>query len=325
MNRRDLVTLLAGAVAWPLGAQAQQSGASVIGFLKSTDAIGVAPSAFRRGLAEAGFVEGRNVVIEYRWAEGHFERLPALAADLVRRNVALIATPGDTPAARAAKAATATVPIVFSVAGDPVQLGLVASLNKPGGNATGFSEMNTEVTSKRLGILHELVPAAVRFAVLVDSNTPLDESMMTKLQAVASVNGWQLDVNNVRAIAQDIEGAFVRLAQNRVDALLVSPGAPFFRLRDTFVGMAAHYRIPAIYWDRQLAEGGGLISYGSNIAEQFRQVGLYAGRILKGEKPADLPVMQPTKFELVINLKTAKALELGVPPTLLALADRVIE
>ena len=288
-------------------------------------ASGTNVTAFRQGLAETGFVEGRNLAIEYRWAQGRLDRLPELASDLIRRRVALIATPGDTPAARAAKAATATIPIVFSVASDPVALGLVASLNRPGGNATGFAELNTDLASKRLDILHELVPGAVRFAILVDSNTSPAPTMVASLQAAAATKGWQLESLSVAPTAEDIEVVFTTLAQKRIDAVLVSPGAPFFLLRSQLAELAARHAIPTIYWDRQLVETGGLVSYGSNITDQFRQVGIYAGRILKGAKPADLPVQQPTKFELVINLKTAKALGLEVPPMLLARADEVIE
>jgi putative ABC transport system substrate-binding protein len=326
MRRRDVITLLGGVAAGrPIVSLAQQGPMPVIGFLKSTANNGISATAFRQGLSDSGFVEGRNVGIEYRWAEGRIERLPELAGDLVRRGVTLIATPGDTPAARAAKAATATIPIVFSVAGDPVQLGLVTSLSRPGGNATGFSEMNAEVASKRIGILRELVPNAARFGLIVDADNPLSSSTMGELQKQVSANGWRLSVRNVAARAQDVEMAFASFAQERIDGLLVSPGAAFFQLRPQFVAMAMHHRIPAIYWDRQLAQAGGLISYGSNITDQFRDVGIYAARILKGERAGDLPVQQPTKFEFVINLQTAKALGLTIPPTLLALADEVIE
>jgi putative ABC transport system substrate-binding protein len=328
MRRRQFIALLGGAaVAWPLSARAQQPTLPVIGYLDNKSPVGNAPfvAAVRQGLKEAGFVEGQNVAIEYRWAEGQIDRLPALAADLVQRRVAVIVTPGSVTGARAAKAATTTIPIVFSMGGDPVQLGLVASLNRPGGNATGFGEMGSEVTPKRLELLHELIPGAAHFVLLVEPNSTTTPSVIVNLQSVASANGLPIEVLYAAGTNSGIDAAFASLVQKRVDALLVAPSGFFMERRIQLATLAARHAIPAIYWDRALAEAGGLISYGSNVTDQFRQVGVYAGRILKGEKPGDLPVMQPTKFELVINIKTAKALGINVPLSLLARADEVIE
>ena len=329
IGRRELITALGSAVVtWPLAASAQQPAMPVIGYLRS-DSPEASPSLrvqFQKGLSEAGYVEGRNVIIEYRWAEGKYDRLAGLAADLVRRGVDVIVTPGNTPAALAAKAATTTIPIVFSFGADPVKLGFVTSLDRPGGNATGFSEMNTEVTPKRLGILHELMPEAARFALLLEpNNSPTTPSDVADLQTAASAIRSQVEVVYATATVRDLEAAFASLRQKQVDALIVNPSPQFASLRLQLAALAASHAVPTIYWDRRLVDAGGLMSYGSNVGELFRQVGIYAGRILKGEKAADMPVQQATKFEFVINLKTAKALGLTVPPTLLARADEVIE
>ena len=329
MRRREFIAVLGGAaVSWPLAVRAQQPAMPVIGYLRS-DSPEASPKLrleFTKGLAETGYVEGRNVTVEYRWAEGHYDRLPELAADLVRRQVAVIVTPGNTPAALAAKAATSTIPIVFSFGADPVKIGLVASLDRPGGNATGFGEMNIEVAPKRLGIMHELMPSAPRFALLLEpKNSPTTAADVTELQAAAAATGLQVEVVYAAATVGDLETAFSSLAQKRVDALMVNPSPQFASLRVQLAALAARYAIPTIYWDRRLADAGGLMSYGSNVEDLFRQVGVYAGRILKGEKPSDMPVQQATKFDFVINLKAAKALGLAVPPTLLARADDVIE
>jgi putative ABC transport system substrate-binding protein len=331
MQRREFITLLGGAVAaWPMAARAQQPAVPVVGYLYSgspeptTNYV----AAFRKGLSEAGFVEGRNVAIEYRFGQNDYDRLPELATDLVRRRVAVIAALGNTVAARAAKAATATIPIVFVTGGDPVQGGLVASLNRPGGNVTGVSFMAVELGPKQLGLLHELVPGAARFAVLVNPTqyaTPSDmESQIAVMRAAAAAIGRQIEVLTA-STNHDIDLAFASLAQKRVDALFVRPDSFFANRRVQFATLAAHHRMPAIYFQREFAETGGMMSYGANVADQFRQAGIYAGRILKGEKPADLPVMQPTRFEFIINLQTVKTLGLTIPPGLLAIADEVIE
>ena len=329
IGKRQFIFALGGAVAaWPLAVRAQQPTMPVIGYLRSNspDASPKLRLEFTKGLAETGYVEGRNVTIEYRWAEGHYDRLPELATDLVRRQVTVIVTPGNTPAALAAKAATATIPIVFSFGADPVKIGLVASLDRPGGNATGFGEMNIEVAPKRLGILHELIPRAARFALLLEpKNSPTTSADVTELQAAAAATGLQVEVVYAAATVGELETAFSSLAQKQVDALMVNPSPQFASLRVQLAALAAHHAIPTIYWDRRLVDAGGLMSYGSNVEDLFRKVGVYAGRILKGEKSSDMPVQQATKFELVINLKTAKALGLTIPPTLLARADEVIE
>ena len=327
MRRREFITLVGGATAWPLAARAQEpSRLPIIGFLSpaSSEVLVERLRAFRSGLKETGYVEGENVAIEYRWAENHIDRLPELAADLVRRQVAVIATPGSTPAALAAKAATSTVPIVFSTGADPVSLGLVASLNRPGGNATGVSDMGGAMAAKQLGLLHELLPTAARFAVLVHPNNPLRELLIKDAQAAASANGRQIEVVTANT-NPEIDEAFAIFAQKQVDACLISPDVFFTSGRVRIVILAAHYKIPAIYYQRDFAEAGGLMSYGINPADRERIVGTYVGRVLKGEKPADLPVQRTTKFEFVINLQTAKLLGLTVPATLLATADEVIE
>jgi putative ABC transport system substrate-binding protein len=327
VKRRQFIAGLGGAVAWPLVARAQQTALPVVGFVDSglSDVAADRMRTFRKGLSETGYVEGRNVTVEYHWLEGQFDRLPALMADLVRRRVAVIATPGATPAALAAKAATATIPIVFGVGEDPVKLGLVASLPRPGGNATGVNYFNQEVTAKRLGLLHELVPKAVRVAVLINpANATVAQTTLRDVQEAAHVIGLQIHVINAITIAE-IDAAFATLARERADALFAAGDAFFTSRRVQFATLAAGDRIPAAYKQRPYVEVGGLMSYGTDFAERYRQVGVYTGNVLKGAKPADLPVMQPTKFELIINLKTANALGLTIPETLLATADEVIQ
>ena len=328
MKRREFITLLGGAAAaWPLAARAQQPAMPVIGFIRDGSADGNARfvAAFRKGLNETGYVEGQNVTIEYHWLEGHYDRLPALMADLVRRRVAVIASLGSSPAVLAAKAATATIPIVFGVGEDPVQLGLVASLARPGGNATGINFLNTEVVAKRLQLLHDLVPNAVRVAVLVNpANASTAESNLREIQEAAPTLGLQFQILNASAIGE-IDAAFATLARERPDALFVTGDAFFVSRRAQFVTLTARDRIPAAYAVRDYVEAGGLMSYGTDLADAFHQVGVYTGSILKGAKPADLPVLQSTKFEFVINRTTAKALGLTIPAGVLSIADEVIE
>jgi putative ABC transport system substrate-binding protein len=327
MRRRQFISLLgSAAAAWPLAARAQQAALPVVGFVYPSVpelSAGIV-AAFRKGLNETGFVEGRNVTIEFRFGYNDIAQLPKLAADLVDRRVAVIATPGSTPSALAAKAATATIPIVFGIGPDPVEIGLVASLNRPGGNITGITSMNAELGAKRLGLLHELLPSAVRFAVLVNPNNRNAEPLTRDAQATASAIGREIEIFAASS-AREIDAAFVSLLQKRADALLVSPDPLFGSRRVQLVTLATHHRLPTIYSFRENVEIGGLMSYGSSAAERDRQVGIYAGRILKGEKPADLPVIRADKFEFVINLQTARVLGLDVSPTLLALADEVIE
>jgi putative ABC transport system substrate-binding protein len=323
--RREFITLLGGAAVWPLAARAQQPAMPVIGFIidGTVDAWRDFLAEFRQGLAETGYVEGQNVAIEYRASDGQSDKLPALAADLVRRPVSVIAGMGSTVAVRAAKAATATIPIVFWIGGDPVKLGLVASFNRPGGNVTGVTAMANELGSKRLGLLRQLLPNAARIAALVNPSNPNAESDADDMLAAGRSLGLTIDVVHV-SNERDIDRFFATLGQRQVSAFILAADGLFTTHREQIVGLAADHAIPAMHLNRQFTDAGGLMSYGRASAG-LRQVGGYTGQILKGAKPADLPIVQPTKFELVINLKTAKTLGLTVPPTLLAIADEVIE
>jgi ABC-type uncharacterized transport system substrate-binding protein len=325
MKRRDFITLLGGAAAaWPLAARAQQSAMPVVGFLHPSSPEPYRLRAFRQGLKDVGFVEGENVTIEYRWADNQLDRLPTLAAELAQRRVAVIATAGP-PAVFAAKAATVTIPIVFLVGEDPVKLGLVTSLARPGGNLTGINFLAVEVAAKRLGLLRELVPGARRIAVLVNpANVSVAEAVLRDIPEAARAIGLQINLINAGTI-REIDAAFATLASERVDALFLANDPFFIDRRVQLAQLAARHSLPAIGQDRLYAEVGGLISYGANLGDAYGQVGVYTGRILKSAKPADLPVVQSTKFELVINASTARMLGLAVPPTLLALADEVIE
>jgi len=325
MKRREFITLLGGAAAWPFAARAQQPATPVIGFLHSglPEANAKFVMEFRNGLGETGFFEGRNVTIDYRWAHLEDKKLPELAAELVGRRVAVIATPGSISAALAAKAATTTIPIVFMTGADPVEGGLVTSFNRPGSNITGIGAMNVELAAKRLGLLHELASGPAPLAVLYNPNNP-DKSLIPEMQAAALAIGRQVEFLSATA-TRDIEPAFAKLVQKRAGALLISPDPLFTSRIVQLATLAARHAMPALYGIREFPEVGGLMSYGSNFRELYREAGIYTGRVLKGEKPADLPILQATKFELVINLQTASALGIDVPSTLLARADEVIE
>ena len=327
MRRREFISLLGGvAVAWPVAARAQQPAVPVIGLLGSTSPAAWAPylMAFRQGLREAGYVEGQNVTIEYRWAASDYTRLPTLAADLVRQHVAVIVAVGGSASASAAKAATTTLPIVFSTGGDPLTLGLVTSLNRPGGNATGVSVLLAEMEGKRLGLLRDMVSTAHLIAALLNPHSPVSASELKDVQQAARAVGQQIHILNASS-EYGLDAAFASLVQAGAGALLVGSDPFFNSRREYLVSLAARARIPAIYESREFTVAGGLMSYGTNLANGYRQVGLYAGRILKGEKPHDLPVVQSSKFEFAINLKTAKTLGLDVPLRLQQLADEVIE
>jgi putative ABC transport system substrate-binding protein len=327
MQRRSFITLLGGAAAArPLAARAQQAPMPVVGYLSAGSPEESAPlvAAFRKGLSESGYTEGRNVAIEYRWAQTDLTRLPDLVADLIRRRVSVLTTPGSTAAALAAKSATATIPIVYSGGADPVRTGLVASLNRPGGNITGINTLAGDLGAKRLGLLHELLPRATRFALLARPDDTYFEVNVADAQAAASAIGGEIEVLGA-STNREIDAAFATLVQRRVDGLVVGPGALFANRRVQLATLAARHAVPAIYAGRSNTAAGGLMSYGPNQDDQHRQVGLYVGRILKGEKPADLPVMRPTKFEFVINLQTARLLGIDIPATVLAIADEVIE
>jgi putative tryptophan/tyrosine transport system substrate-binding protein len=325
IRRRGFIRLLGGAAVWPIAARAQRPPVPMVGYLFEGPPAAALVAPFRKGLSEMGFVEGRNVTIEYRYGEDLPDRLPALATELIRHGAAVIFASGGTSAVTAAKAATATIPIVFGNGDDPVQAGLVASFNRPGGNVTGVTFLIRELTAKRLGLLQMLLPAASRFALLID---PRDQRIVPSLtadaQAAAATIGRQIEVFTA-STNDEIDVAFASLVQKRADALLVGSGPLFFARRAQIATLAVRHALPAIYFAREFVELGGLMSYGASIADTVRQGGIYVGRILKGEKPADLPVIQPTRFEFVINLTTARAVGIDVPPTLLALADEVIE
>ena len=326
MRRRAFLAAVGSAAAWPLAARAQQPTMPVVGFLNSTSPAPWAylVAAFRRGLGDAGYVEDRNVAIEYRWAEGQYDRLPVLAADLVRRQVAVIVATGGSSSGLAAKAATSTIPIVFT-SGDPVRGGLVASLSRPGGNATGVVvTVGTAMEGKRLGLLREMVPTATLIAVLLNPGTLIFETQLNDVQEAARAVGQHIHILHANS-EREVDTAFAKMVEVRAGALLVAADPIIFGQRDRLVALAARHAVPAIYELREYAVVGGLMSYGTNLVDAYHLVGIYTGRVLKGEKPADLPVVQSTRFEFVINLKTAKALGLTVPPTLLARADEVIE
>jgi putative ABC transport system substrate-binding protein len=326
-SRREFITLFgSAAAAWPLAARGQQPTMPVIGYLHSGSPAPYAHlvAAFRQSLKDAGYVEGESVAIEYRWAEGHYDRLPELAADLVGRHVTLIVAQGGDPPVLAAKSATATIPVVFTISSDPVKLGIVGSLNRPGGNITGFWPYTSLLGTKRLELMRQLLPANALIAILVNPENPNSDVDVTELQNAARTLGQSITFVRARS-EPEIDAAFATLGERRASALLVNTDPFFLARRDQFVSLAAHNGIPAIYAQREFVAAGGLMSYGADLADGYRQVGIYAGRILKGEKPADLPVVQPTKFEMAINLKTAKALGLDIPAKVLAIADEAIE
>jgi ABC-type uncharacterized transport system substrate-binding protein len=325
MRRRRFIALLGGTAIWPLAARAQQPAMPVIGYLsaRSPDDTAHLVEAFRRGLSESGVVEG-SVNIEYRWGLGQYDRLSAMAAELVRRPVAVLVATGGEPAALAAKGATSTIPIVFSIGGDPVKLGLAASYNRPGGNATGFSGLTNTLEPKRIGLLHELVPGATTIGFVVNPNFPPAEAQSRDVREAARAVGRQVRILLANTDGE-IDAAFATAVQERLGALLITASPFFDTRRDKLVALAARYAVATMYHFREFADAGGLISYGISFSDVYRLVGVYAGRILKGAKPADLPVQQPTKFELVVNLKTAKTLGLTIPPSILTSADEVIE
>ena len=326
MRRRKFITLLGSAAAWPLAARAQLSAMPVVGYLGSTSPEMSAKrlAAFRKGLHDAGFEEGRNVTIEFRWADGREERMPELVADLIRRGVAVIVAPASTAGALAAKAATRTIPIVFATGSDPIALGIVTSLNHPGGNVTGVTIFGVELTAKRLGLLRELTPQAARFVALVNPRSVMADGIVKNVEASAPIFGLPVEILHA-STDRELVAALSGLSQRAGAVLLVTVDGFFFNRRALIVTLAARHALPTVYYSREFAEVGGLISYGSNVENVLELTGIYTGRILNGEKPADLPVAQPTKFELVVNLVTAKALGFDIPPTLLALADEVIE
>src|SRR5262245_1511908 len=327
IGRRKFLATLGGAAAWPLAAHAQQPAIPVVAFVspRSADASARIATPFRNGLNETGYVEGQNVTVEYHWLDGRSDRLPSLMADLVRRRVAVIATPGYSAAAQAAKAATTTIPIVFGVGDDPVTLGLVASLARPGGNVTGINFFTQEVAAKRLGLFHDLVPKAARIAVLVNpANAPTAEAILRDMPEAARAIGLQIQVLNA-STSREIDAAFAAIARDRADALFIGPDGFFASRRSQFVTLASRDRIPTSCSPREMVEAGLLMSYGAVNLDMYRQVGAYSGQILKGEKPADLPVLQSTKFEFVINMQTARALGIEVPNAIHLLADELIE
>jgi putative ABC transport system substrate-binding protein len=327
LRRREFITVLGGAAAmWPLVSRAQQPAMPLIGVLQSGSRISFETqlAAFHQGLAETGYVEGRNVAIEHRWADGQYDRLPGLAAELVRRQVTLIFAGGGVAPAKAAMAATNTIPIIFLSGTDPIDYGLVTSLSRPGGNITGISWFASALEAKRLGLLHEVAPSAANIAVLVNPDFPAAENQLKEARAAAREHGLNIVALSASA-TRELDTIFATLLDKRADALLVSPDPSFYDRREQLVALATRHAVPTIYYEREFIVAGGLMSYGTSLRDAFRLAGIYSGRILKGEKPADLPVLQPTKFEFVINLKNAKALGLTVPPTLLATADEVIE
>jgi putative ABC transport system substrate-binding protein len=325
LQRREFIAFLGGTAAWPLAARAQQRGLPVVAILSGGPAqLPLSYAAFLKALSETGFVENQNLVIETHFAENRYERLPALAAELVRRRVAVIVARGAVNTALAAKSATATIPIVFNIGSDPIEFGLVNSLSRPGGNVTEVTAFTRELLSKRLGILRELLPATTAIGVLVNENNPNAGPSVRQMEAIALAGGWKLQIVPINSDS-DREPAFATLARLQVGGFLFTPNDSFnFRIQD-FIELAARYRLPGIYTFSEFVRSGGLMSYGSVTEDINRQAGIYVGRILKGEKPADLPIVQPTKFEFVINLKTARALGITIPPTLLAIADEVIE
>jgi putative ABC transport system substrate-binding protein len=327
MRRRTFITLVGGALAWPLSARAQQKAMPVIGFLSSRSPVESGPlvDAFRQGLGGTGYVDGQDAIVEYRWAENKYDRLPSLAAELVHRGVTVIVAAGGAPSALAAKASTTTIPIVFTSVGDPVELGVVASLNRPGGNITGSdSTLTAELDAKRLQLLRELVPSGTLIAALINPDRPRSELQVNDIKQSARSLGQQLIIVSA-GNENDLDAVFARLKQQQIGAMLVGTDPFFSSRREQLIALAASYAVPASYQWRDFVVAGGLMSYGSSLADSYRQAGVYTGRILKGEKPADLPVMRPTKLQLVLNLRTAKALGLTVPQLLLAQADEVIE